>query len=273
MYTPKRTPRKRTGSSPKYVYASPYATRLSARRRLTYTPNVQAVTRRPKKLTKATRIGYSPGTATDLRRITVDNWDTTSGTVNSKTLVTNELTNLPRKTSVELNGRERDMVNCLGFTIRVCIRSGSSTFASCIRMAVVSPIDSETVDATEFFRGYGNKRGEAFTSLLDSSQLLFNPINRDTNVVLWEKAFTIGPATDTGTQQNFTRTHDGFLTMQTYIKLNRQLRYDNAAGDSCTDKLYLCFWYDNPNGNGLAAPPSFLEYKRFGVMHWKDPSN
>lgn len=239
-------------------YSSP---RPTAQRRLNFTPTTVARVPVRSSPRLAAKIGFTPNTATDYKRITVDQW---AGTLRqTKTLYTDELINIPQKSSNEINGRERAMINCLGFTLRTCF-TNLAPYPIAVRMAVVSPIDRNDVSIVNFFRGYVNNRSLPFTSNTDASQLLYNPINRDAFTVLWEKKLMLPP-----TGSGYGSDHS---TFETYVKLNRQLRYSGVANSDCTDKVYLIAWFDYPVAVAVASPPAAnVRYQRFAITHWKDP--
>jgi len=275
MYTNKRTPRTTPGRRSAYTPARPSpgrAATVAARRRLNFATSAKPVRFITPSRIK-TRIGYSPGVATSSRRNTVDKWSITDSAKNSKTLYNDELTVIPRKTGVEVNARERDLVNLLGFSLRLGFRNASQTLCATVRCALVSPIDRDNITNVDFFRGYQDKRSQDFASTLDTSQMLMSPINRDKYVVLWEKKVELGPSTDatTGSELLFSRTKENWQTVNCYVPLNRQLRFHGSASDDCSDKVYLVYWYDEPLAVGSATGTSFVRCQRWCVAHWKDP--
>lgn len=121
-----RTPRKRTGSSPYPARVTP------ARRRLAFPSASPAYSGRSARVLN-NRVGFPPSMVTPYNRATVEVWGDSSSIINGKQLVINELTQIPRKTGVEINGRERDVINCHGFTfrttLRICLVRGTRVFA------------------------------------------------------------------------------------------------------------------------------------------------
>jgi len=269
MYTNKRTPRTTPGRRTPFTTPRPSpgrATTVAARRRLNFSPSFSRTT--PK-----LRIGFNVGTGLGARRNVFDGWDATSSNRNSKTLYNEELTLVPRKTGAEVNARERDMINCLGFTIRYCFANKAVNKCNTVRMAVVSPIERNTITNVDFFRGYSDKRSEDFASTKDASILLHSAINRDKYTVLFEKKIPLGPRTDDTTSSvgTFSRTNDSFCTGSVYVPLKRQLRYIGSAADDCADKVFLVFWYDEPDGLGSATGASTVICQRWMAAHWRDP--
>lgn len=272
MYSNKRTPRTTPRSRAAFIPARPTpgrAAAVAARRRLNFLPTPVSTSTR---LTKA-KIGYTPGTGTSSRRNVINKWATATSSVNAKTLYSEDLTAIPRKTAAEVNARERDLVNLLGFTMRFCLSNTQQNRAAVVRMAVISSTDSNAVGVAEFFRGYADKRCDDFTATLDSSELLYNPINRDKYVVLWQKKIELGPVLDatTSSSATFSRTKDSYSMFQTYVPLNRQLRYVGSSGGDCTDKVFLVYWYDTPQAEGTSTPGNYVRIQRWACAHWKDP--
>jgi len=276
MYTNRRTPRTTPRPTPSYTLprATPGRARtVAARRRLNFGPTGVSPSRFVARPSPKSRIGFNPGVGTGSRaQVITDQWSAANSTKLSKSLHFDELTFIPRKTAAEVNARERDIINCLGFTLRLCFRSSSTLSCATVRMAVVSPIDRNDISVVEFFRGYQDKRSQDFASTLDTSELLHSPINRDKFVVLWEKKLELGPLTDVTTgMRTYSRSLANYKTITSYVPLNRQLRYTGSAAGDCADKVYLVYWYDEPNNEGSATGASFVRCQRWAAAHWKDP--
>jgi len=271
MYSNKRTPRttpRRTAASTAARSNPGRAALVAARRRLNFgTPYA--------KMTPKLRIGFNVSSgATGYRRQVIDAWTGSASTRLSKTLYNDELTLIPRKTGVEVNARERDMINVTGFSLRWAFVNKDTTNSHVIRMAVVSPIERNTITNVSFFRGYGDKRADDFSSNDDSAELLFSPINRDKYTVLWEKKVLLGPQYDvnaTSGGKTYSRTCDNYHAGSAFVRLNRQLRYVGSASDDCTDKVFLVYWYDEPDGVGSATGSDLVTCRRWAATHWKDP--
>lgn len=274
MYTPqRRTPYKGPRTIAKYSYKS----RSGARRKLDFSTPMGRVVRWPTSRTRTT-VGWDPSTKIGLRAVTVDKWTAATATATSKSLLAEDITTVARQTTGnEINLRQRDMINCLGFSLRVNLNNQSDNLAVCVRMAIISPMDKNEINDTEFFRGYSDSRAVDFAPTLNASELLFSPINRDNYVVLWEKKLLLGSAKNTnviagGAAAIHTdRSRPNYTSFSTYVKLNRQLRYDGDSANECSDKLFLVMWYDNPQGEGTLAQTTSLSYRRFVITHWKNP--
>jgi len=267
MYTNRRTPRTTPRRRSTFTTPRPSPGRdalVAARRRLNFAT--------PARVTPKSRIGFTPGVGTGSRRRVVDKWSAATSSKNSKTLYFDELTLIPRKTAAEVDARERDIINALGFTLRLHFRNFAGNSSARVRMAVVSPIDRNDVSVTEFFRGYADKRSQDFAATLDASEMLHSPINRDKFVVLWEKSILLGPNQDaTGSAVTFSRNQNNFREITAYVPLNRQLRYVGTEAGDCSDKVWLVYWYDNPGAEGSATGTNFLQCQRWAAAHWKDP--
>lgn len=274
MARTKNTPARRTPSA-KYTFGRRIPTSTTARRALNFaggSPYPMIGRSTPRRKTANSRIGFAPGTGTSYSNNVVNKWIDPNVVIPSKTLLSENVLAIARQTAGnEINFRERDMINCLGFQMRFCLRNGLLTDALTIRMALVSPTDKNEINNVEWFRGYGDRRTVDFSSTEDSSVLLFNPINRDNYVVLWEKKITLGARSENATTVCFDRTRPNYLSFSTYVPLNRQIRYDGPSANQCSESVFLVMWYDTPNGVGTALPTSSLEYKRYCVTYWKNP--
>lgn len=274
MARSKTTPARRTPSA-KYTYGRRIPTSTTARRALTFTPTgpYPMMVSTPRRKTTTNKIGFPVGLGTGYKAITVNKWASAVAAVASKGIVSDNVVAIARQTTGnEINLRERDMINCSGFTYRCCLNNLNNNLAVTIRLALVSPLDKNEINDVEFFRGYGDRRTIDFASTLDASELLHNPINRDNYAVLWEKKITLGPSSNvSGIAQLVDRTRPNYLTFSQYIPLNRQLRYDGPSQNQCSENIFMLMWYDTPLGEGVTPPIGLVNYRRYVVTHWKNP--
>lgn len=276
MARTKNTPARRTPSA-KYTFGRRIPTSTTARRALNFaggSPYQMIGRSTPRRKTTAAKIGFPTGSATGYKAVTVNKWESVVASSLSKTIVTDNVTAIARQTvGNEINLRERDMINCLGFTLRVCLNNTQDTTAAVVRMALVSPLDKNEINSVEFFRGYDDRRTVDFSNTLDSSVLNYSPINRDNYVVLWEKKLILGnDINSTATSQvNCDRNRPNYQSFTTYIPLNRQLRYDGPSAAQCSENIFLLMWYDTPQGEGVTPPSTFVNYRRYVITHWKNP--
>jgi len=266
----KATPRRVTPGS-KYTMTermrTQRRTRTNARRALFAVRNPYVTRRVP-----TTQIGFPTGTGTGYRANTVNKWTAITSAVTSKSIISDNVVAIARQTTGnEINLRERDMINCLGFSLRVNLINTNTLLASTVRMALVSPLDKNEINDVEFFRGYADRRTIDFDPTLDSSVLLFNSVNRDNYAVLWEKKITLGTARPETTTVNVDRTVANYTSFSTYIPLRRQLRYDGPSQNQCSENIFLLMWYDSPQGEGTTAASQYVNYRRYVVTHWKNP--
>lgn len=119
MVRAKTTPRRVTPAS-KYTYRSrtPVA---SARRRLMFEaqgrvpyPMISGPT--PRRTMARSRIGFAPGAGTSYANNVVNKWIEPNVLIPAKSLISESVLAIARQTTGnEINLRERDMINCLGF--------------------------------------------------------------------------------------------------------------------------------------------------------------
>jgi len=251
--------------------------RSSARRRLNFqSPLAKSSVWGRSRNTTTAKIGFAPNTGTPLRRATVDIWKTTSGTVtiDPRVIIQDDLTDIPEKVAAttDISRRERAMINCLGFSLRIFVRNTLPSNSIVCRFAVVSPTDKNEISNAQFFRGYGTTRAQDFTTALDSHQYTDTPINTDNYSILWSYKCELGPDADTTGAANFSRSKANYMSINKFVKLNRQLRYDSNLGSACSDKIFLLMWYEGVGSTttGPVAASSVI-YQRYGITYWKDP--
>jgi len=218
------------------------------------------------------KIGFPPGTGTSLKRETVDEWALT--TIARQVLTQDEVTLIPEKVAAttDISRRERQMINCLGFSLRIVLRNTSTARAIKVRLALVSPTDKNEININGFFRGYGTTRAVDFTTGLDSHRYTDTPINTDNYSILWSQTVPLGPSSDVDGQNCFSRNTDNYKCIKKYVPLNRQLRYDGILSTDCADKIFLLCWFDVVNATASEViTPVALQYQRYAITYWKDP--
>jgi len=218
------------------------------------------------------KIGFPPGTGTALKRETIDDW--AGASIDPRVLTQDELTLIPEKVAAttDISRRERAMINCLGFSMRIHLRNTDASNEVTVRLAVVSPTDKNEINVNGFFRGYGTTRATDFVTGLDSHRYIDTPINTDNFSILWSTKVRLGPDNDLAGAINYTRNIDNYCIINKYVKLNRQLRYDGPLSSDCADKVFLLMWYDGTSS--VAASPvnaGTVKYQRYAITYWKDP--
>jgi hypothetical protein len=145
----------------------------------------------------ADNIGFDPGTETTKRYQSAN----LNGTLrNSRTLHTFNLCQVPLQatnTGPTINTRERQLINLKGFKFCVEVRN-ETTAPMYYNWAIISPKDSTAtaISSTEFFRGNGISRNQAFDTTL-SGQMHCLPINSDKFTILEHKRFRLNTSTGT----------------------------------------------------------------------------
>jgi len=217
------------------------------------------------------KVGFPPGTGTALKRETIDEWSETA--IAPRVLNQDEVTLIPEKVAAttDISRRERQMVNCLGFSFRIVLRNSEANRAIKVRLALVSPTDKNEINVNGFFRGYGTTRATDFATGLDSHRYTDTPINTDNYTILWQTSCILGPDEDATGNNCFSRNINNFKTINKYVPLNRQLRYDGPLSTDCADKIFLLCWYDAINAPAATTINSVLSFQRYAITYWKDP--
>lgn len=199
------------------------------------------------------KVGHPVGYGTAKRAITDAQW--ASGTVKNApylyTYLINDIAQIDDNTGVEINRRERAMINLLGFDIRYYAENKFAASSLKLNMAVISPKQRTDVTNADFFRGYATSRGTNFDIITQGAATLnFNPINRDLYNVLWQDSCILGSDSDVNGSANYNRTVSNFKTKKEWIPVNRQIRYDGNADVNVSDPIYFVYW---------ACPVGFIE--------------
>lgn len=164
----------------------------------------------------------------------------------SRTLYLQNLTDLERSdTDNVLNRRQRDIVNFRGVKLCFEVANAISTAPMHFNYAVISPrgrnIANTVSDITNsFFRGDQSLRNKDFGTARSGLELHCNPINTDKWHVLTHKRYTLHPANSTSGAKYW-------RSIQKYVKLNKQIRYDMTQANielQCETPLLLVWWCD-----------------------------
>lgn len=274
MYsTPKRQPIRRSPPALRTKYRYATKGRTPVRRPITATNTTRLTYPRP----FPGKVGFPAGYKTACKRMVHDLWGIDTE-YSPRTLIWNELTKIPQKTTTAgengIDYRERQLINCVGFQLRIFVKHTNVNAAVVCRMAVVSPTDKNTIGPTNFFQGYGPSRGKDFAAA-PSHEFTDTPINPDTYTVLWQKKFTLAPCTDGASSiYGITDRHlPSYHKFTQWVPLKRQLRYDSEAETSCADAIYLVAWFEGEGSSstGSDAAALSIRYKRASIAYWHNP--
>jgi len=188
------------------------------------------------------QVGEAPGSGTGRRK----NEYTLTGGLSDRVLYDKEIALPVRQdgSTHRLERRESNLIFLKG--IKVCGEveslvgksNPSSPYADhdvYFNFAVVTqknPPNSLGFDNNHFFRGNNGERGVDFDTTSSSIDLHCLPINTDKHVVLMHKRMVLGHNTST--------TRNKYGRFMKYMKINRQIRFDDTANPS--DRFWACYW-------------------------------
>jgi hypothetical protein len=137
--------------------------------------------------------------------------------------------------------------------------------------AIIAPKDSTAtaISATEFLRGNGISRNQAFDTTLSGSQMHCLPINTDKFTVLEHKRFRL----NTSTGPTYTN-EDGssYMNFNKYVPVNRQLRYKNNSNDPTQGDIWMVHWASGYMQNtGTAVATNAYRQSESIVTYFKEP--
>ena len=213
------------------------------------------------------------GTAKRTQIVTV-----TSQSQNNRTLYSQDLTYIAHTSSNEVNKRQRDMINLRGFRINLQFKRDVSVLDRdlVLHMAIVHDkgranaalTANDPIAIGDFFRGNADNRAVDFSSGLSGIEFNNLGINTDLYTVLKRKDYVLKSPTQNG--------RVGFRK-KIYIKVNRQIRYDNEiAGlneEVATDgRCFLVWWYNAAWGENVSSTPQLVgEQDRMVITYWREP--
>lgn len=175
-----------------------------------------------------------------------------------------------------LNERERYVINCRGFKIRLLVRNFLDA-PIVFNWAIVAGRSKNAVTASDIFRAYGNGRAQQLGKPSGNGlSRSYGDINTDEYVVMKHKRFVLSEINDPTTTNTLTYEagKSAWSMKEFYFPLNRQLRYDSTSSTSCTEKVFFICWASRPlavaNDDGTEG-----QY-RLGlqtIMYFKEPKN
>lgn len=196
-----------------------------------------------------TNVGESVGTSSAKRVIQINSDPVAK---NTRELNVVDLTDIPHSTDNSINARQRNVVNVRG--VKLCMEVSNSNGAPLyFNMAILSAKDGVAgIQTANFFRASTGERAVDFDQTLTGLEFHCLPINVDKYTVLKHKRFRL-----IGTSQaSFTeRTGKSYMNLDFYMKLNRQLRWDQTSGiQPISGGVFLVYWADLFQASGGDTP-------------------
>lgn len=185
---------------------------------------------------RTAEIGNNADTANAKRDL-----DSEYDTLGTRALKQMNITALAKTSTNDINERQRDLVEFIGAKICMEMRN-ELTDPLNVNVAVIHPKKAQTVSANGFFRGYGNARSVDFSTVLSSNDMHCLPINADEYTILRHKRFTLAAAP--GSTKYADNVGASFAKVQFYVKLKRQIRYENNSSLAVEGNVYLVWWCD-----------------------------
>lgn len=205
------------------------------------------------------------------------------GTSESKSVTTHDVTLSGRNTRVlydvrlttvtkgdNRNQRERNIINVGGFKITFAVRN-DRTVPGHFHLAVLSPKDSTSLVTSDFFRSPSDTRAVDFGLPLGDLSMDNLPINSDKYQILRHKRYTLMPSANNANWQS--NSGNNFTTIRWYVKLKRQLRYEeNTDTIPQSGEVFLVWWISHMGDNtGDAVTTDGYEIGYRTEMYFREP--
>lgn len=250
--------------------------RLNQRKRKRAPKRKYGVKKRTVRPSSTNMVGHAVGTSTAKRCITNQTWS--GGTNLNVPLLYDALINdIPQvgtdvTSAVELNVRQRGMVNLLGFDFRYYVQNNGASAALQVNWAIISPKSGTAIAANDFFRGYGVSRGEDFNAVNHGADILnMSPINRDNYIVMHQESMVLGPSADVTTGANdMSRRDNNYKQGKVWIPINRQIRFTGVSGNDVQDPIFLVYW-GCPLGWIPGTPYAAMDFRSTCIAYFKEP--
>jgi len=196
------------------------------------------------------------GTARRLRRALKTETFADNQDIDSRTLYNASISAIDK--GEEINEREKQDVQLSGFKIRGEITNKSES-PMYVNVAVINNRDISQDLGVEFFRGDHAAKAQDFDTTLTGIEFHSTPINPDKIAIVKHKRYRLPGATEVGNGH-------AYMNLEWYIKMNRNLTYDNINGASvdATSNVQLIWWCDK---FGAAAGSSAAT--NVAAVRWK----
>lgn len=218
------------------------------------------------------QIGFRPGKSTAKKTFMI--YDGTAGSISTRTLYIEDLSQLEKQTSsLEINKREREMVNLRGIKFCMELRNDTVDTPLYFNWAVISPKASASPSDNDFFRGYANDRSDDFNASLTSNDFHCRPINSDAYIVLTHRRLTLGGKKASDAYKDTVPLN--YRNVMKYMKIKRQVRYDTIEGGQAAQegrKLFLVYWCDGFMTDGPNLPvANSMTLNRQVILYFREP--
>lgn len=190
----------------------------------------------------------------------------------SRTLNITQLTGTDQGTSNNRQDRQNTIINCRGFKICMAVRNNIQNQPLYYNCAILSPKNAGDITTANFFRGTGTlSRGLDFDNDRTALELHCLPINTDKFYVLKHKRYRLGPE-NRNNQQYHDAKMSNFMNIDWYVRLKRQLRYDDPDSNFPIDgAVYLVQWCDSYEATAGSLPlPTPLQVMQRHIMYFRD---
>lgn len=192
----------------------------------------------------------------------------------TKSLYSHEVTEIGKSSINSINQRQRDIINLVGIKYLLEVRNGSSDSRPVIvNYALISPkggadvrdpVTPTSVTTVDFFRGYQTTRSQNFAATFSSVYLNNGTINSDKYNILMHKKMTLG-----GSNNNSPRARH----VTGYVPINRQIRYDDAAINSCNSPIFFVAWQSYMVDTAAATSFAAGEITFERICYFREPVN
>lgn len=217
-------------------------------------------------------IGERPG-STSAKKYEAQ-YDTTTATYNTRTLWSDDISQLPKTTGTagELDSRQRDIANLRGIKFCYEVRNDRSE-PMYFNWAVISPKNSDvtSIPTADFFRDWTTARAIAFSNTLTGNDFHCRPINTDLYDVITHKRYVLAAANESATNASYTSNRSNYVNIMKYIKIGRQFRYDAGSSDAEGRRLFVVFWGDFWGRNSGSTGTSNIFMNRRAILYFREP--
>lgn len=212
----------------------------------------------------ARRVGEKPGTSSSKKNVQTDSLSTYS----TRSLFQEHITNTQFGGSAAR--RQRGIINCRGFRICMIVRNDTEVPLNLNVAIITNKSEVDTVETQDFFRGTAGSRGQEFDNILTSLDFKCGNINTDKHLIIKHQRYEIKPNTETGPY--LMRNGQNWKTIDWYVKVKRQLRYqDEAATKPENGACYLVWWADQAfTGSGAASVANAYAVQQRHIMYFRE---
>lgn len=169
---------------------------------------------------------------------------------------------------LDIDKRMRQIVHLRGYAWNIQVVNNSTDTPVTLNIAIVSMKKSDTLNIS--FRDYNASRDKNFTTGLTNQQMHNLPISTDRLNVYMHKRYVLGRKWQADSKFNPPHAAN-YKNIKGYLKINRQIRYDDDGTTLCETPIYFVHWVDKYMAPSLSPITNdIIDWCNRGVTYFSE---